>query len=128
MADESTANLVKQASEQLSHLVRAELRLAATELKDKARRGGTGGGLLAGAGLLALYAFAALLVAAGAALALVLPVWAAAVIVAVVLLLGAGVLGLTGRKRLAEAVPPVPEEALHSVAEDVAEIKERAHR
>jgi Flp pilus assembly protein TadB len=123
-----TGELIKQASQQMSELVRAELRLAATEMKDKGRQTGVGAGLLGGASLTALYGVGAGLAAAIAALALVLPVWAAALIVAGVLFAVAAVLGLIGRKRVNRGVPPIPARALDSTKQDVIEIKERAHR
>ena len=76
-------------------------------------------------------AYAGLLVLSGAgvaALSLVLPVWAAALIVTGVLFVIAAVLAATGRGQLRRAAPPTPEQALGSVRADVEEIKERAHR
>jgi hypothetical protein len=63
-----------------------------------------------------------------AALSLVLPVWAAALIVTAVLFVIAAVLGVTGRGQLRQATPPRPEADLDSVKADVEEIRERAHR
>jgi hypothetical protein len=123
-----TGELVRQASQQASELVRAELRLAMAEMKGKARQTGKGAGLLGGAGLVALYGAAAGLAAVIAALALVLPVWAAALIVAGVLLIVAAVLGMLGRTRVGRGVPPVPRHALDSARQDVTEIKERVRR
>jgi hypothetical protein len=77
------------------------------------------------------FAYAGLLALAGtgiAALALVLSVWAAALIVTGVLFVIAGALALMGRAQLRRAVPPTPQETLGSVRADVEEIKERAHR
>lgn len=56
-AGQSVGQLVKQASEQLSDLVRQEMRLAQAELAAKGKRAGTGGGML---GAAALFAFIAL--------------------------------------------------------------------
>jgi Flp pilus assembly protein TadB len=123
-----TGELVRQASRQVSELVRAELRLGVAEVKDKARQAGRGFGLLAGAGLVALYGIGAGLTAAIAALALVLSVWAAALIVAGALFVVAAVLGLIGRKRVRRGVPPMPVQALDSTRQDVAEIRERVRR
>ncbi|MEO3782657.1 phage holin family protein [Actinocorallia sp. B10E7] len=120
--------LIQRATDQVSDLVRAEIRLAALEMKDKGKRAGIGAGMVGGAGVLAGYGIAALLVAAIAALDLVLPLWAAALIVAAVLLAVAAVVGMRGRKQVAEAAPPVPDRAVASTREDINEIKERAHR
>ncbi len=124
----SVGELVGQAAEQLSLLVRQEVALAKEELAEKGRRAGRGGGLLGAAGAVA---YAGLLALAGtgvAALSLVLPVWAAALIVTGVLFVIAAVLGVVGRGQLRRATPPTPEEALGSVKADVEEIRERAHR
>ncbi|MCF4137754.1 phage holin family protein [Streptomyces sp. NPDC101213] len=124
----TVGELVGQASEQLSRLVRQEMALAKEELAEKGRRAGRGGGLLGAAGA---FAYAGLLALAGtgvAALSLVLPVWAAALIVTAVLFVIAAVLGATGRSQLRQATPPTPEAALGSVKADVEEIRERAHR
>ncbi|MEU9962195.1 phage holin family protein [Streptomyces sp. NPDC050982] len=124
----SVGELVGQATEQLSELVRQEVRLAKEELAQKGRRVGRGGGLLGAAGAVAYVGLMALAATGAAALSLVLPVWAAALIVTAVLFVVAGVLARTGRTQLGRATPPMPEEALDSVRADVDEIKERAHR
>ncbi|MEU9307793.1 phage holin family protein [Streptomyces sp. NPDC048256] len=124
----TVGELVGQATEQLSRLVRQELALAKHEFTEKGRRAGRGGGLLGAAGA---FAYAGLLALAGAgvaALSLTLPVWAAALIVTAVLFVIAGVLAAVGRGQLRRAAPPTPEQALGSVRADIEEIKERAHR
>ena len=120
-----TGELVKQASQQISELVRGELRLAAAEVKDKGTRAGKGAGVLGGAGLVAGYGVAALLAAVIAALSLVLPVWAAALIVAAVLLAVAAGMAIAGRGKVTDAMPPTPDEAIDSAKQDVAEIRKR---
>ena len=127
-AELGTGELVRQASQQVSDLVRAELRLGMAEMKGKAKQTGVGAGMLSAAGLTALYGVAAGLAAAIAAIALVLPVWAAALIIMGALFVIAAVLGLIGRSRVNRGVPPVPEQAIESTKQDVIEIKERARR
>ncbi|MFG2024599.1 phage holin family protein [Streptomyces sp. NPDC048825] len=124
----SVGELVGQATEQLSELVRQEVRLAKTELAQKGRRAGRGGGLLGAAGAIAYVGVMALAGTGVAALSLVLSVWAAALIVTAVLFVVAAVLGQAGRSQLGRAAPPMPEQTLDSVRADVDEIKERAHR
>jgi Flp pilus assembly protein TadB len=132
LTDRSTAELVKLASEQVSRLVRDELRLAQIELARKGKHAGIGVGLFGTAGFLALYGLAALFAAAALALALVLPAWLATLIVAVALLAIAGILALIGRGQMKRASPPVPAEAVDSVKEDIGTVteavKERGHR
>ncbi|MFE9447523.1 phage holin family protein [Streptomyces sp. NPDC006739] len=124
----STGELVGRATEQLSRLLRQEVTLAKEELADKGRRAGRGGGLLGAAGAVGYVGLITLAGAATAALSLALPVWAAALVVAVVFFTVAAILAATGRAQLRHAAPPAPEETLHSVRADVDEIRERAHR
>jgi hypothetical protein len=127
-AELGTGELVRQASQQMSDLVRAELRLGMAEVKDKAKQTGMGAGMLSAAGLTALYGVGAGLAAAIAAIALVLPVWAAALIIMGALFAIAAILGLVGRTRVNRGVPPIPAQALKSTKQDVIELKERARR
>ena len=122
------SELVQRASQQLSQLVRQEMRLAQAEMASKGRRYGRGGGLYGAAGLVGVLALQALVATAIAVLALTLDVWVAALIVTGVLAVLAAALAVTGKKQLAKAAPPMPEQARESVKADVAEIKERAHR
>jgi uncharacterized membrane protein YqjE len=128
----STAELVKLASEQVSHLVRDELRLAQVELSRKGKQAGIGAGMLGGAGVMALYGGAALLATVVLLLALVMPAWLAALIVGVVLLFIAGGMAMIGRARVKRATPPVPERAVDSLKEDIGTVaeavKERGYR
>jgi len=124
----STGELVSKLSQEVSELIRDELRLAQVEVSGKAKKAGVGVGLLGTAGIIALYGVAVLIATAILALALVLDAWLAALIVGVVLLVIAGVAGLLGKNRVAEAAPPVPSDAIESVKKDVAAVKEGAHR
>jgi hypothetical protein len=120
---ESTAELVRQASDQISTLIRDELRLARAEMADKGRKAGVGVGLFGGAAVTLHYAIGALIVAAGLGLAAVMPGWAAALIIAVVLLAVAGIEALVGRRELKQAAPLVPNRTIDSVRSDIDEVK-----
>jgi MFS family permease len=122
--DATAGELVSQAARQISELVHQELALAKAELAEKGRDAGRGAGLFGAAGTVAFYGGATLVGAAVAALAIVWPTWAAALVVGMVLLIVAGVLALTGRKQLRRAVPPAPEQAIESVKADAREIRE----
>ena len=127
-AEHSTAELVKQVTEQVSVLVRDELKLAQLEMSGKAKQAGKGAGLLGGGGLVALYGVACLIACVIIAISHSLQAWLSALIVGAALLAVAGVLAALGRGHLKKATPPVPTEAVDSVKTDVAEIKERAQR
>ena len=124
--DESIADLMKRLSEQTTELVRKEIELAKAELQVKGRKAGIGAGMFGGAGVFGLYALGALTAAAILALATAVDGWLAALIVAVVWGAVAGVLALTGKNKVQEATPPVPERALDTTKQDVETIKERA--
>jgi uncharacterized membrane protein YqjE len=126
--DSSTAELVKQLSEQVTQLARDELRLAQLEMTRKAKRAGLGIGMFGGGGLLALYGLACLLAAAIIGLATAVTAWLAALIIGGCLLAAAGLAALLGGGQLRKATPAVPERAVGSVKADVEEIKESAHR
>jgi hypothetical protein len=123
--DKSTAELVRQLSDQTSRLIRQEMALAKAELSAKGKEAGLGAGLFGGAGVFALYALGALTAAAVAALSLAMDTWLAALIVTVLWAALAGVMALVGRNRVQEALPPVPESSVDSVKEDVEWTKAR---
>jgi hypothetical protein len=102
----------KKVADHAKNLVGLELELAGLELKQKASSLGVGAGLAIGAAVLGLYAFGFLLLTAAAGLAEVLPLWLSLLIVALALLLVAGVLGAIGMKKIKQGTPPVPEQAI----------------
>lgn len=115
--------LVHDMTQQMSTLVRDEIRLAQAEMTQKGKRAGVGIGLFGGAGLVALLGTGTLIATVILALALLMPAWLAALIVTVVLLVVAGVLALLGKKNVAKATPVKPEEALDGIKEDIATVK-----
>ncbi|MFI2433346.1 phage holin family protein [Streptomyces sp. NPDC018693] len=127
-SEASVGELVQQASRELTELVRAEMRLAQTEMTQKGKRFGLGGGMFGGAGLVGFLALQALVATAIAALSLALPVWAAGLITTGALLVIAAVLAVVGRAQVRRAAPPAPEQTIDTVRADLAEIKERAQR
>ncbi|MGW3108415.1 phage holin family protein [Streptomyces sp. NPDC001100] len=121
-------DLVQRASQQLSQLVRDEMRLAQAETTEKGKRFGKGGGLLGGAGLAGVLTLQALVATVIAALAVVMDVWAAALIVTAVLAAVTALMAVLGKRQIGRASPPAPEQTIDSVKADVAEIREKAHR
>ena len=120
----STAELVSQAASQISTLVRDELALGKAELAEKGKRAGLGGGLLGGAGVLAIYGVGLLLALFVALLDLVWPLWLAILVVMVVVFGAAVIAGLIGRNKIQSAGPAVPEETASSVQADLQTVKE----
>ena len=124
-ADEPTvAELVNNLSKQTSTLIREELRLAQVELQQKGKHAGIGLGLFSGAGLLAFFGAACLIATVILALALVLPDWLAALIVAVLLFVAAGIAAMVGKKEVQQATPPKPERTMENVPRDVQAVKQ----
>ncbi len=75
-------------------------------------------------GVLVLYGLGFLLHSAMEGLATVMPLWLAALIVGLALVLVAGTLAFVGVKQLQRGVPPTPTGAVEGIKEDVATIKE----
>ncbi|GIF17555.1 VIT1/CCC1 family predicted Fe2+/Mn2+ transporter [Actinoplanes tereljensis] len=123
VAEQSTAELVQRASEQLSRLVRDEISLAKAELAEKGKHAGIGVGLFGTSGVLALYGIGAAIATLIIVFDLFLPLWLAALIWTVALFLLAGVLALIGKNQVTKAVPPEPAAAIASVKADVDEVK-----
>ena len=108
----SVGAAVKQVAEHTSAIVRLELELAALELKRKVASLGIGIGLAIGAALMLLFMLGFLYAAIAAALALVMPWWAALLVVTGILLLTAALLGVLALGRIKKGTPPVPEQAI----------------
>jgi uncharacterized membrane protein YqjE len=122
-SDPTLGALVHELTTEVPELIRSEMRLAQAELAEKGKRAGIGIGMFSGAGLLTFLGLATLVATAVLALALAVDAWLAALIVALVLLAGAGVLALLGKKQVQDATPPMPERAVAGVKEDIATVK-----
>jgi uncharacterized membrane protein YqjE len=119
LREETMGALFKQLSDELSTLVRQELRLAQAEMTQKGKQAGVGIGMFGGAGIITFLALQALTACVIALLSTAMDVWIAALIITVVYAAGAGVLALTGKKQVSEATPPVPEQTVDTLKEDV---------
>lgn len=125
-AEPTAGELMTHLSEQTSRLIHDEMRLAKAEVKSNVKHAAAGAGLFSTAGVLALYGLGAAIVAAVAALALVLPLWASALIVAATQLIAAGVAALVGKAQVRQ-VSPTPQRTVANVKRDVDEVKEASH-
>ncbi|HYI98809.1 MAG TPA: phage holin family protein [Thermoleophilaceae bacterium] len=124
--DRPAGELLRDLSDQTTRLIQQEIALAKAELSQKGKRAGAGAGMFGGAGLFGLFAFAALTTVLIVVLDSFMTLWLAALIVAVVYAAVAGVLAMQGKKQMEKVGPPVPEQAVDSVKEDVQWAKTRA--
>lgn len=99
--NQSLGALVAGVTEDLSALVRGEIELVKTELRDSARSASKGSGLfLAAAGAASLAVIFLLLTLAWGLVQLGLPTWVAFGIVALLLIITTVILGVAGRSQL----------------------------
>ena len=117
---EIVANIVSG----LNTIIRDEIRLAIVELKGKLRASSKAVAYLAAAGLLGFLAVECLVTACIAALAIALPVWLSALIVAVLAASSAGGAFVIGRLAL-EKVEPVPQRTMETLKDNVDWVRER---
>ena len=108
-------------------LARKHVELAKIEAAEAVAVRGKGAGMMAGAAVVAMYAVGFLFAAGAAALALVLPVWAAILIVAVLMFLVAWALVMLGRRTIKSAPAPA-ERTQEMVKENVAWAKQQIKR
>jgi ribosomal protein L29 len=120
LRERSLPELLKRLSQETTQLLRQEIELAKAELTQKGRQAGIGAGLFGAAGVVGLLAAAALTACLILALDAVMPAWLAALVVAVAYGAAAAVLALRGRAKVKQAAPPLPEQTIETVKEDVA--------
>jgi MFS family permease len=126
LRERSIGELFGKLSAETSELIRQEMELARAELTAKGKEAGKGAGLFGGAGAVGLLAAGAITAGIILLLDLAIAAWLAAIIVGLVYAGIAAVLALQGRDRLKRATPPVPEQTVDTVKEDVAWAKTRA--
>jgi len=107
--DRSLGQIVSDLTNDLTTLVKQELALAKTELKEEATKAGKGAGMLAGAGVAGHVALIALSIALGFLLSRVMDVDIAFFLVTLLWVVIAAVLASMGRKELKNANPQLPE-------------------
>jgi hypothetical protein len=126
LRERSIAELFSKLSNETSTLIRQEMALARAELTEKGKEAGKGAGLFGGAGAVGLLGAGALTAGIILLLDLAIAAWLAAIIVGLIYVAVAAVLGLKGRDRIQAATPPVPEQTVDTVKEDVEWAKTRA--
>jgi uncharacterized membrane protein YqjE len=100
----------------VQEMVRSEVRLARVELREEASKTARAGALLAAGGVLGIIAAVFLLVCIAQLLDMVMPDWAAALVMALALGIPAAIMVSKGRERLHV---PMPEKTIENVKENV---------
>ena len=121
--DRGFSELLQDIVRNLQDLIRSEVRLAKAEVRQEARAAATSVVWLAAGGVGALSAWTLMLWAGVYGLARVMPLWAAALLVGLVLGGIAAMLVTAGWRRVVR-VRPVPERTVASVKEDLEWLKQ----
>jgi hypothetical protein len=109
-------SLLGEFFDQGKRLIRAEVTLAKTELRDELTKFKAGGAMVGAGGVLLFIGGIAFMLFACAALALVMPFWAAALIVTVLFLAVGGGIAYAGIKRMKQL--HAPEKTIQTLKED----------
>jgi hypothetical protein len=126
LRERSIGELFSKLSNETSTLIRQEMELARAEMTEKGKEAGKGAGLFGGAGAVGLLGAGALTAGIILLLDLAIAAWLAAIIVGLVYVGIAALLGLQVRDRIKRATPPLPEQTVDTVKEDVEWAKTRA--
>lgn len=122
----SIGDIASSILENAQEIFRDEIRLAKVELREDLMRAARAAAMLVAGAVLGLFAFGMLLFTATWALDRILPLWAAAGIVATVVALCAVILITVGRSRISE-VNPKPEKTVETMKENVQWLRQQTH-
>jgi uncharacterized membrane protein YqjE len=123
--DRPLSAIIGDATREISTLIRQEIELAKLELRREAAKAAAAGGLFVAAGVLAGLAFFFLSAALGLGLwELGMYGWAAALTVALLYLVIAGIMIVVGSRAL-KSFKPAPERTIRTIKEDVAWARSR---
>ena len=124
MAEErSVSDVFQDILRNLQEMVRSEIRLAKVEIRGEVSQAVSSGAWIAAGGVAAISAWIFLLWALAFALATRMSMWAATLIVALVMAGAAAALVMTGIRR-ATRIRPIPERTLESVKENLEWMKQ----
>jgi Flp pilus assembly protein TadB len=121
---QSIAEALRSVIRDVQDLLRAEVRLAKAEVQENVDRARKVGGLIGGAAAVGLFAGMSLVATCIAALAIAIPVWAAALIMTVVLAGAGAFLYSRGIARLRN-FHPFPEQTAETLKKDIEWAKQR---
>ena len=116
--DRSVSQVLQDIVHNIQDIVRAEVRLAKTEVREEVIKAKAAGAAIGAGALSGLFSVFFVLVAMVYGLSRVVPEWAAALIVALALAIVAGILLKLGVDRFSR-VHPVPDRTMGSIKENV---------
>ena len=114
----SIADVLRDVVGNVQEIIRYEVRLAKTEVRDEASKASKAVAFIAGGALFSFYALNFLLFCVMFALALILPLWLSALLVGAVLFIVAAVLVALGRDRW-KHVHAKPEQTIQTLKENL---------
>ena len=120
--ERSAGDIVKEIVANAQDIIRSEVRLAKAEIREESSKAISASTALGTGAVLALYGLGFLLAGLTAALALVMPWWAAALIVGAVLAIG-GAIGISAGLKRWKAVHATPDRAIADVKENAEWLK-----
>ena len=120
----SLGDLVSRLSDEAGNLIRTHIELAKTEVKEEVKNAAAGAGLLAGGAVAGHLALIVLSIAAGWALAELMPIGLAFLVVGVIWVVVAAALYVIGRGRLRQLEPP--RQTIEEIQEDKEWLKRQA--
>jgi len=120
---QSLFTLLSELPGQITDLIKAEIDAFKADISGKAKNVGIGIGLFVGAAVFGFFAIIVFIALAVIALDLVLPLWLAALIVAVALLLVAVILALIGLNKVKKGTSHDPDGVTANIQKDVDALK-----
>jgi uncharacterized membrane protein YgaE (UPF0421/DUF939 family) len=121
----SVRELVRKVVDDVGRMLRDEAELAKAEMGEKARSIAIGVAAFLVAAVLALALLGAITAAAILAFVLILPAWAAALVVSGALILTMGALVGIGVAALKKSMPPAPKQAITTTKENIKWLRAR---
>ena len=118
------ADVLKDVGSAIQRIVQSEIKLAKIEITESVRQARSCATAFGTGGILGIYALGFLLLTVMFALEIVLPNWLAALIVGMILMLGAGLAISSGRERLKSI--RAPHKTIQTVKEDLQWMKEQS--
>jgi uncharacterized membrane protein YqjE len=116
--DRSFSDLLQDIIRNVQEIVRSEVRLAKTEIREEAAKTKASMLLLGAGAVTGLFAILFLLLMIVSALALIMPNWAAALLVGAALAVAAGVM-LAGGVKSFQRIHPTPERTVETIKENI---------